>query len=345
MKMRSKTITPYLLFALIAAILPAFFSSQYIAGVGTMVFLFAFWALAWDFIGGYTGQMALGNGIYIGIGAFFTGAFFKYLNISPWVGIIMAGLICAVVATAIAFPIFRLHGTYFAISTTAMLYVLRLVWQENRYILGFDMGGTTGLKLPWYGGFMSMQFLDKTVYYYISLIFLIGLMVITYFVENSKTGYYFQAIRSNQDAAASMGIHVQKYKAMAQFMSAFFLGMGGGIYAMFMQYVDPNRAMGYDMALQVVLYAVIGGRASVWGPVLATVILYPINELIRSTLASQYAGISTLFYGVALMIVIYFLPGGIVTYFHKLYENIWAKLSGKKKTSPVKTEKEGRADE
>ena len=84
------------------------------------------------------------------------------------------------------------------------------------------------------------------------------------------------------------------------------------------------------MTLQVVLYAVIGGRATVWGPFIGAIILYPINELIRATWGSTLAGISTLFYGVALMLVIYFLPGGVVVYVQKACNKAWDKLFGKK---------------
>jgi branched-chain amino acid transport system permease protein len=329
-KMTKKQAVPFLVFGVIFAVLPLFSNSQYLMSLCVMGFLFAFWSTSWDIIGGYTGQMALGNGVYIGVGAFLTGALFKHNGVSPWIGMIIAGIMCGVLAAALCFPIFKLRGTYFAISTTALLHIIRMLWNENRYILGWDMGGSTGLKLPWVGGFMNMQFLDKTGYYYVTFVLLLALLLGIHFFERSKTGFYFQAIRSNQDAAASMGVNVRMYKVLSQFISVFLLAVGGGVYAMYMQFVDPNRALNYDMTLQVVLYAVIGGRATVWGPFIGAIVLYPINELIRATWGSTLAGISTLFYGVALMLVIYFLPGGVVVYVQKACNKAWEKLFGKK---------------
>ena len=118
-KMTKKQAVPFLVFGVLFALVPLFTNSQYMMSLCVMGFLFAFWSIAWDIIGGYTGQMALGNGVYIGVGAFITGALFKHNGVSPWIGMIIAGIICGVVAAALCFPIFKLRGTYFAISTTS----------------------------------------------------------------------------------------------------------------------------------------------------------------------------------------------------------------------------------
>lgn len=319
----------------IGILFPVMFKSQYLLNVGALVLLFAFWATSWNIIGGYAGQMALGNGVYIGLGAYFTGALFKYNNISPWIGMLIAGLICGIIAVLIGFSVFKLKGTYFAISTTALLHVVRMVWQQEKMIFGWDMGGTAGFRIPWKNGLLNMQFLDKAVYFYIVLGLLMLAMLFVAYIERSKTGYYLLAIRGNQEAAASMGVDVRGYKLRAQFMSTFLLAVGGGVYAMLIQFIEVTRVLGYEMSLQVVLYAVIGGRATVWGPTIAALFLYPLNEFVRNQWGSKLAGISPLIYGFLLMIVIYFLPGGLIIYVNRIQH--WFREKRGKKGNMIKT--------
>ena len=289
---------------ILAILLPSAFKTEYIAQVAIMALLYASFASAWNIIAGYCGQTALGNGVYIGIGAYITAILFRDYMLSPWIGMLVGGLVSGLISVIISYPVFRLKGTYFAISTTALLHVIRMVVQQERYIFGIDFGGTVGVKIKWFGGLVAMQFVEKRAYYYIALGLLVVILLISSHIKNSKTGYYFMAINSNQNSAASLGVNVRGYKLLAQFLCTFFMGVGGGVYAMLNMFVDPTRVLGYNLSLEVIIFTIVGGRGTLWGPVLGALVLYPINEAIRANFATKLPGISTMIYGVILMLVV-----------------------------------------
>ena len=132
-----------------------------------------------------------------------------------------------IVGIIIGYPCFRLRGSYFTLSTIALQSVVRLLFVTEDTILGFDTKGALGFSIPWFGGrFRDMQFLSKNFYYYIILFLLFVVLLVSYKIKNSRTGYYLAAINTNQEAADSLGVNVTYYKLRAQFLSAFFTAIG-----------------------------------------------------------------------------------------------------------------------
>lgn len=300
-----------LIFAIIFALVPLFVREYSIHMVIMMMF-FAYLASAWNIIGGFAGQFALGNGVYIGIGGYIAAVLYKFVGVTPWVGLIIAGLIAGIIGMLISYPCFKLRGTYFALASAAVLYVVKLFMTANNTVLGFETGGSMGIKIAYEGGFWNMQFVHKTPYYYIMLILLVIVIAVSIFIKNSKAGYYFAAISTNQEAASSLGVNTTAYKLRAQFLSSFFTAVGGGFYAIYIMYIDPTRVLSYGMSIQILLYAIVGGANTVWGPVLGGLILYPLNETLRTAIGTQGAGISATLYGLLLMLVIAFMPSGVL---------------------------------
>jgi len=146
-------------------------------------------------------------------------------------------------------------------------------------------------------------------------------LLLSHYVKHSKMGYYLMAINSNQDSVASLGVNVRGYKLRAQFLTTFLMAIGGGVYAMLNMYLDPMRILGIPFSFEIVLFTIVGGRATVWGPALGALVMYPLNEMIRANFATRLPGISIFIYGITLMLIIYFLPGGLIVYFQKL--NLW----------------------
>lgn len=308
---------------------PMLFRTGYVLQFGVNIMLYAFCASAWNIIGGYAGQLALGNGVYFGIGAFVSGVLFVYEGISPWIGMLIAGLIAGLISLIIGSITFRLQGSYFALSTVALLHVVRMLFVSNTHILGYKTNGALGLIIPWRNeNFWNMQFLDKTWYYYIMFGLLVVGILISRYINKSKMGYYLSAINTNPEAAGSLGVHVKGMKLKAGFISAFLTAIGGTFYAMVIQVVDPSRVLGYDLSVQIMLYAVVGGRGTLWGPILAATIMVPMNDLLRAYLGSSMAGLSLVIYGLMLCLIIFFMPEGL----WKPVSNLLNKIFGDKKS-------------
>lgn len=305
---------------------PAVVSQQFIINSFCLVFLYAYWASSWNILGGYTGQMSLGHACFVGLGAYTTSVMFSHFNCSPWIGLLVAGLVAGLISLVIGIPCFRLKGSYFTLSTVALCHVFRIFFNTNDTIFGLETGAAQGMKLSWKGGLASMQFLDKRGYYFLILGMLLVVLVISYLIKRSKMGYYLAAIRTNQDAAASLGVNVTGMKLTAMFLSAFFTALGGGVYAMFLQYIDPNSVFSYDLSVRIMVLAVVGGSGTLWGPVVGASLLTPIQQILNSRLGANLAGLALAVYGIVLMLVIYFLPKGIwdaiLTWLHKLVQKI-----------------------
>lgn len=299
-------------FALCALLYPVFFRNGYVLQFGINILMYAMAAVAWNLIGGYAGQLALGNGVYFGIGAFTAVVLFVYEGVSPWIGMLIAGLIAGGISLILGSITFRLKGSYYALSTVALLFIIKMLFTSNTYILGYKTNGALGLTVPWTGeNFLSMMFLDKTWYYYIIFGLLVITLLISNYINKSKMGYYLAAINTNPEAASSLGVNVIGVKLKAGFTSAFLTAVCGTFYAFVIQIVDPERVLGYDLSIQIMLYAIIGGMGTLWGPVLGAVILVPLNDLLRAQFGSSMSGLSTVIYGLALCLIIYFMPEGL----------------------------------
>ncbi|MGB4610491.1 MAG: branched-chain amino acid ABC transporter permease [Saccharofermentanales bacterium] len=301
--------------------------SGYILQLLVMLLLYMYWTSSWNIISGYVGWMSLGHATYIGLGAYTSTICFMYLDISPWIGMFIGGLIAGIVSCLVGYPTFKLRGSYYTLSTVALVNTMRIIFLSEDKIFGFETFAAMGMKLPWLGGhFIDMQSLDRSFFYYIVLALLVIILLISNAISKSKTGYYFAAIKTNQNAAATLGVNVENYKLRAQFISAFFTAVGGAVYAQLLQYIDPSSFFSSDLSVQIALMAIIGGRGSLWGPVIGALLLYPVSEYLRSTIGSSLPGSSLAIYGLILMLVIYFMPQGIFSYLEKLASFVKSKF-------------------
>jgi branched-chain amino acid transport system permease protein len=326
--------TPVLLILLSLLVLfPLFASNAYWVQLVALCMLYAYWSSGWNIIGGFAGQLSNGHAVYVGIGAYVTIILYKFENVSPWIGMLVAGLVAMLISVVIGVICFQLKGSYYTLSTVALLYVARIYFMSSRTVLGYETNAALGLKLDWVGeNFLGLQFRSKTPYYYIILVMMVLCIALCAYIKRSKIGYYLSAINTNQNAAASLGASVMGYKLIALLISAFLTAVGGGVYAFFLSVVDPATVFSYELALKIMLLAVVGGRGTLWGPVLGAFILIPINEIMRSQLGSRLAGISFVFYGILMMIIVFFLPKGLVG-IKEVINNIRNKGNVKKSTS------------
>lgn len=319
-KLNKKTIAP--LVVLVAALfVPAILKSNYYIQVACTVLLYSYFASCWNLIGGLAGQFALGNGLYIGVGAYCCSIAIS-VGGNPYIAIPIAVVISVVLAFLISSLCFRLSGTYFALSTVAFLYIARYIMVGTNTLFGFRTNAGKGMTINWYGGAKYLQFKNKSVYYYIFLAMLVIVVLITRRIMNNRMGYYLTAIRTNQGAAATIGIPVTRYKMYAQCISAAMMAIGGVLYAVFIMQVDPYFVLGYDLSLQIMMFCIIGGNGTLFGPIIGASLLMLFKEVVRVNLGTQYAQLSLVFFGVILIVCIMFAPDGLVGLYNKIVEKI-----------------------
>lgn len=307
-------------------LIPLGISNGYLLQFIINMCFFAYLAVSWNIIGGYAGQLALGNGVYLGIGAYVSTVLFLYNGISPWFGMLIGALIAGGLSLLLGSITFRLSGTYYALATVALLHVIRMIFLSNETMFGYRTNGALGLQVAWRGeSFWNMQFLDKSWYYYIIIAFLALALFISAYIRKSKMGYYLSAISTNPEAASSLGVNVKGMKQTAGFISACLTAMGGTFYAQLILIVDPARMLGYDLSVQILVYAIIGGRDTLWGPVVAAFLLSPLSDYLRGSFGSSMAGLSIAIYAAILMLIVFYLPAGI---WGKIEESIDKLLSG-----------------
>lgn len=277
-----------------------------------MTLLYMYWASAWNIMGGYAGLFSLGNGIYIGLGAYITAILYCYFGVTPYIGMLVAGLLTGLFSVLIGYPTFRIKGVFYSLATCALLAVLKIVFTTQKELFGLYIGGADGFKIPVNDMPQNMQFASKLPYYYIILGLLICILIASSYIAKTRTGYYFRAINANADAAASLGVNVVGLKIRAQFISALFTAVGGGFYCILISYIDPSTVFGSDMSVNILIMCMVGGVNTLWGPVIGAGLLYTINRFAGMYFASRMAGMATVIFGATLMLVIYFIPQGLL---------------------------------
>ena len=196
--------------------------------------------------------------------------------------------------------------------------------------------GGSGWSLSQTGNQAVMfEFSSKLSYFYIAFALMVIGLFVTYRMSESKLGYYLVAIRSDDDAAKSLGINVTKYKLIAMAISCFMISIAGTFYAQYFRYIGPDRIFSYDLSVQVALIALIGGQGTVMGPIIGAIILVPLSEMLSAKFAGQMSGLNLFLYGVVMMLVVYFMPHGfgehVVSILQKAEEKIFGKIKRKAK--------------
>jgi branched-chain amino acid transport system permease protein len=302
----------------ILALLPFLGLSSYVMHILVLVVMWSVIGMAWNILGGYTGQVSFGHAAFFGFGAYIAGILYQKLGISAWWGIPACIVVLTALSLVIGYICLRLRGAYFALATLALGEICR-VTAEN--LVGFTQGNM-GIMIR------ERTWVDKTWYFYVILLIAAVTFIIIKMVMESKLGYYFVAIREDQDAAESLGIDTTFYKTISLCLSGVFTGIAGAFYMNYMGYIDPSIVFPlYDLSIVTVMVVMVGGAATYWGPIVGAVIMVFLAEEIRSL---PYIGAAhqTIF-GIILIFIIMFLPNGIVGDFRKLLRPFKAKKGAK----------------
>ena len=308
---KNKPLIPLLLLAL-AIVMPLIFKHPYLMRVVIMIFYFGVTAYGWDVIGGYAGQVSVGQGMFFAVGAYSVALGYLVSNLTPVVGALIGVIIAMLLALGIGSVVLRLRGPYFTLSTIAACEVVRIL------LLHFKeaTGGPEGLVIPYNGyNLYALHFANDLPYYYIALGLLLVAMYTCYRVSRSKLGYQLAAIRNDEDAAKSVGINLVKSKVKAFMISAAITSLAGAFYVTYDHYIDPFSTCSNEMSVKILLIAVLGGRRSLWGPLIGSLLIIPLMELTNAYLASVRPGAAMLIYAMVLVAVVLYAPDGIASVF------------------------------
>ena len=301
------------IFVIVAIIIPFASHELYTLNVCILIFWMGYLATAWGLVG-QSGQLSFGHVAFLGIGAYTSTILFQQFGVTPWLGMLAGGAVATACGAIIGYPTLRLRGVYFALTTLAFAYILQIFIKNTNWLGPIWIGSSPGQHITLVNGGNAphlFQFASKIPYYFIALGMLLGIVALSYWLNRTRTGYYWAAIRGDQDAAESLGINAPRYRIMAFLLSCFFTGLGGVFYAQYYLTIDPRRVLGLDFSIEIALTGIVGGWQSVFGPMVGAMVITPIGQYMRAALGGSFPGLHRLIYGVILMLFILFLPRGL----------------------------------
>jgi len=303
------------LLVLLAAFLVAPWAvGPYVLSLLTVLLTFAYLGQAWNIMMGFAGQLSLGHALYVGLGAYVSAALSLFWGIPPILGVFPAMAAAALVGSAIGFLSFRfaVKGVHFTLLTIAFAEIARLTFQHLTVL-----GGTGGLFLPVQArSGVDLIHLrgDPRMFYYVILAMSAALFLACRRLLASPLGYRWQALREDPAAAESLGVPLLKVKLAAIALSAGLTAAGGVFTAFFYNALFPDQWFGLGYSIEIILAPIIGGLGTLFGPILGAILLTPLGEAITAAtdaLGWQNAGVKPFIYGIALLLIVKFLPDGI----------------------------------
>src|SRR4051794_41044566 len=278
--------------------------SAYHQLVLTQVLLWAVLSLAWNILCGYSGYFSFGHAGFWGLGAYTVALGMMYFDLSPWISIPFCALVGAAAGAIIGYPTFRLRGHYFALAMLAYPLATLYVFQW----LGYQ---ALALPMKREAPLLYMQFEDQRLYVVLALGLLVGALLISLKVENSRFGMALLAIKQNEPAAEAAGINTWRWKMLALMLSGAISAIAGGLYGVVMLVVTPEAVFGMLVSAQALILSLFGGVGSLWGPVIGAMVLVPLAEGLNAELGDVLPGIQGVVYGIAIIAIILLAPEGV----------------------------------
>jgi ABC-type branched-subunit amino acid transport system ATPase component/ABC-type branched-subunit amino acid transport system permease subunit len=288
---------------LFVGLYPVFSDDLYYQNMIMLSMVFAIGAVGLNIITGYAGYVSLGQGAFLALGAYTAGILSTDVGGDPFVWLPAAGALGALVAAALGVVAMRARGTAFVILTIAFLFLLQVTatnWDSLT-------NGTGGISLPlptW-----SVDYQNWPFYYSFMALLAVSLLM-SWWIRRSKFGMGLIAIREDEDKAATVGVNTPVYKILGFVASAVFVSMAGAVYGYYIGFIDPAGMFNILLSVQIILSLLLGGRATLWGPVLGAFIVEPLNEISNNEFGGGNARL--LIFGGLLALVVLFMPRGII---------------------------------
>jgi branched-chain amino acid transport system permease protein len=313
----------------LALALPAVVRSATYLHILILLFFYAYLTTSWNLVGGFAGVLPLGHAAFVGIGAYTSTILFLQYGVSPWLGMLAGGLLAGMAGVLIGLPTFKMRGAYFALATIAFAEGLRVIVENIDQLGPLTINGPRGLQIPPLNfGLGNLLFAGKEPYYYIILVMLAGVLLLTWSISRSKLGYYLNAGGEEPEAAMALGVNVARAKLMAMAMSSFLTALAGTFYAQFTLYIHPKSVISLDLSFEMAFIALIGGRGSIVGPVLGALLLRPVSDFSRIYFGDTLPGLHLIVFGVILILVMIYQPRGLQEPLTRVYHRLLDRLGG-----------------
>jgi branched-chain amino acid transport system permease protein len=310
-------VVPWLLFGVLL-FLPATHPGN---NLMRLLFGTALWitcSVAWNLLGGFTGQVSFGFAVFYGLGAY-TSALLINAGVSPYLAFPVAALVAVLASFLVGLPTFRLRGPYFVIATIGVGEATRVI-MNNLPITG----GASGLRVTETGPFRQLD------HYYTAIVVMALAVTLSAWIAHSKFGLALRAIKQDQDAAADVGVNPYTSKLWVHAIAAALTGIAGGVYARYHAFIYPGDVFAFQTSISILLMPVIGGIGTVWGPVLGGVIF----GIVEEELVVNFPNIHLLLYGSLLILIILFEPGGLMGLLRRLSRLVRSKRRREDPGSP-----------
>lgn len=287
---------------------------SYLLSLAILILFLAYLGQAWNVMMGFCGQLSLGHALYVGLGAYAAAMLFTEYQIGPWAGIWVGIAVCTLAGAVIGFLAFRfeISGVYFALLTIAFAEFTRIGFDNFAWV-----GATGGLFLK-VAQRQSIDLLNlrgtPVMFYYVVLLLTVIAFLVSTGLLRSRIGYYWRAIREDEEAAQALGINTFACKMVAVMISAAMTGVAGVFYAFYYNNLFPDQMFDMSRSIEIILGPIIGGLGTLFGPILGAAVITLLGEGTTNLLAAighEIPGIKQVLYGIALLVVIMFLPEGI----------------------------------
>jgi branched-chain amino acid transport system permease protein len=269
---------------------------------------------AWNVAGGYAGQVSLGHSAFFGVGAYSAALMATRWNASPWLGMLVGAVVATGAGLIIGYLSNRLKGPYFALATIAFSQVLLILASRWR---GFT-AGSEGVPVPFRPGFWTLGFASKVTWVYLVLCLALAVYLVQVYLERSRIGYRLAGVREDEDAAEALGIPSRRLKVMAVAASAALTSVCGALWAQYVGFVDPFYVFSVDLSIRFALNAIIGGIGTAMGPFVGSILITSLETFLRASFSDVrggLVGIYLIIYGCMLIVVVRFIPQGLVGWF------------------------------
>lgn len=293
----------------VLALVPVMTKDPFWLDVGIVGLIFAVAGGGWNILGGYTGQLSFGHALFFGAGAYTTAELVNH-GWNVWWTILVGIAVGAALSVIVGFPVFRLRGHYFAIATLAIGVIADIVVTNNQ-----SLGGDSGLQVELKSnGLANLQFAarDLTSYYYVMLGLFVAAGFVSWLALRGRLGAFMRAVRDDEHAAAALGISVRRVKLGAASLSGGITAAAGSFYVMYSLYTNPTQVLDLNVSVNIALVVFLGGMGTLLGPLVGGWLLIFLNDYTRDKFGGSGSGLEPVIFGVLIIIVVLFEPGGLV---------------------------------